>query len=187
MTHTDSSSTAATSPRNVLRPLRQVRQYREFTDEPVTDDQLRAILDVGRWTGSGNNWQPWRFIALRDRDRIQELSAAGLPQTRSLRTAPVVIAVTLPELPDRQLSLAYDEGRCVERILIAASMIGLGAGISWVRPEVKEALEKIIGVPDDRFVRTIIAVGHPTDAARALKNPGQPARLSLDEVLLSDL
>jgi nitroreductase len=187
MTEIDTAPTTATSPRDVLRPLRQVRQYRQFTDEPITDDQLRAILDVARWTGSGNNWQPWRFIVLRDRDRIQELSAAGLPQTRSLRTAPVVVAVTLPELPDRQLSLAYDEGRCVERILIAASMIGLGAGISWVRPEVKEALEQIIGVPEDRFVRTMIAVGHPTEEARALKNPGQPARLPLDEVLLSGL
>ena len=69
MTDTTASSTA-TSPREVLRPLRQVRQYREFTDEPISDDALRAILDVARWTGSGNNSQPWRFIVLRDRDRV---------------------------------------------------------------------------------------------------------------------
>jgi nitroreductase len=187
MTDTVSAPTIPTSPRDVLRPLRQVRQYRQFTDEPITDDQMRAILDVARWTGSGNNRQPWRFIVLRDRDRIEALSEAGLPQTRTLRTAAAVIAVTLPDAPEGQLSLAYDEGRCIERILIAASMIGLGAGISWVRTEVKEALEKVIGVPEGQFVRTIVAVGHPTEEARALKNPGQPARLPLDEVLLSDL
>jgi nitroreductase len=176
---------AAATPREILRPLRQVRQYREFTDEPLSDDHLRAILDVARWTGSGNNSQPWRFIVLRDPTKIRELSESGLPQTRTLRTAPAVIAVTLPDHADRQLSLAYDEGRCIERILIAASMIGLGAGISWVRPEVREAFERILGVPEGRFLRTIVAVGRPTEAARAIKNPGQPARLPLEELLLS--
>src|SRR4051812_46832528 len=137
MTETDMPSTTEASPRAVLRPLRRVRQYREFTDRPVSDDALRAILDAGRWTGSGNNSQPWRFIVLRDRDRIQQLAEAGLPQTRTLRTAQVVVAVTLPDLSDRALSLAYDEGRCVERMLVAASMIGAGAGISWVRSDLK--------------------------------------------------
>src|SRR4051812_28985883 len=107
MTDTPTSATAATSARDVLRPLRQVRQYREFTDQTISDDQLRAILDVARWTGSGNNSQPWRFIVLRDRDRILQLAEAGLPQTRTLRTAQVVIAVTLPDTTERALSIAY--------------------------------------------------------------------------------
>src|SRR3954463_3514301 len=129
------SEPTTSAPRDVLRPLRQVRQYREFTDQPISDEELRAILDVARWTGSGNNAQPWRFIVLRDRERILELAEAGLPQTRTLRTAQAVIAVSLPDSTERALSLAYDEGRCVERILIAASMIGAGAGISWVRSD----------------------------------------------------
>src|SRR6478672_8576398 len=120
MTDTHILPTPSASPRDVLRPLRQVRQYREFSDQPITDDELRAILDVARWTGSGNNSQPWRFVVLRDRDRILELAEAGIPQTRTVRTAQVVIAVTLPELTEREISLAYDEGRCVERILVAA-------------------------------------------------------------------
>src|SRR5262245_46848805 len=141
------SSTAPATPREILRPLRQVRQYREFTDRPVTEDDLRAILDVARWTGSGNNSQPWRFIVLRDRDLISELSEAGLPQTRTLRSAQVAIAISMPALQDRQISLAYDDGRCAERILIAASMIGAGAGIAWVRTDAHDALAELLGVP----------------------------------------
>ncbi len=184
MTDTKAPTTSAASPRDVLRPLRQVRQYREFTEEPLSDEQLRAILDVARWTGSGNNSQPWRFIVLRDRDRIREIAEAGVPQTRTLRTAPVAVAITLPDLHDRLLSLAYDDGRCAERILIAASMIGVGAGIAWVRTDAHDLLARLLGVPEGRTVRTIMGIGHPTDAARALKNPGQPGRLPLEEVLL---
>lgn len=177
-------SMASASPADVLRPLRRVRQYREFTDQPPSDDELRAILNVARWTGSGNNRQPWRFIVLRDRARIQELAEAGLPQTRTLRTATTVIAITLPVDTDRALSLAYDDGRLAERILIAASMLGLGAGISWIRSDMADVLGTLLGVPDGRFVRTMVAIGHPTSAAQALKNPGQVARLPLEELLI---
>ena len=74
-------------PRDVLRPLRRVRQIREFTDEPPTDAELDAIADVGRWSGSSRNTQPWRFLILRDRALLRRICEIGLPQTRALRTA----------------------------------------------------------------------------------------------------
>ena len=39
------------------------------------------------------------------------------------------IAIVLPDEQGQAVSHAYDEGRAAERILIAASMLGLGAGI----------------------------------------------------------
>jgi nitroreductase len=172
------------NPAETLRPLRRARQFREFTDEPLSEDELQAVLNVARWTGSGNNSQPWRFIVLRDRERIQQIAEMGLPSTRALRTAPTIVAITLPEEPDRQLSLAYDDGRITERFLIAASMLGAGAGIAWVRTELHQAIGSLLGVPPGRFVRTIMALGHPSAAALAPKQPGQPARLPLDDLLL---
>ena len=76
--------------------------------------------------------------------------------------------------PGTTLSHAYDDGRAAERILVAAGMLGLGAGIAWVRGEVLPGMREILGLPDDRLVRTIIALGHPSEAARAPKSaPGQ--------------
>ena len=34
-----------------VRPLLRTRQVREFTDQPLTDDELGALADVARWTG----------------------------------------------------------------------------------------------------------------------------------------
>src|SRR5262245_37278 len=58
------------APSEVVRPLVRTRQFREFTDEAPTDAQLEAILDAARWTGSAGNEQPWRFVVVRDRERI---------------------------------------------------------------------------------------------------------------------
>ena len=84
---------SATPSRDAVRPLLRVRQIREFTPEPPTEDELRAITDAARWTGSSTNSQPWRFVTIRDRGVLDQLHDAGLPQTRSLRTAPAAIAI----------------------------------------------------------------------------------------------
>ena len=121
-----------TNPADRLRPLRQIRQIREFTDEPVDRAALDAIADVGRWSGSSSNSQPWRFIVVTDAAVLRRLAVIGLPQTRSLQTATAAIAIVLPADDGHEVGHAYDEGRAAERILIAAHMLDLGAGIAWI-------------------------------------------------------
>ncbi|MGH2462860.1 MAG: nitroreductase family protein [Candidatus Limnocylindria bacterium] len=172
-----------TALRNVVRPLLRARQVREFTDQPLTDAEVEAITDVARWTGSSRNTQPWRFLVIRNPDVIARLEAAGLPQTRALKTATAVIAIVLPDEPERRVSHAYDDGRAAERMLIAAGMLGMAAGIAWVRPDVLPVARAILDLPEDRMVRTLMALGHPTAEAQKPKSaPGQ-ARLPRDEVV----
>lgn len=175
-----------TDPAEILRPLRRTRQYREFEAEPVGDAELDAIVDVARWTGSSRNTQPWRLLVITDGATIRGLHEAGLPQTRGLKTAPAAIAIVLPADPDRAVHDAYDDGRVAERILIAASMVGLGAGISWIRADVRPAAARLLGLPDDWMVRSIVQLGHPTAAARAPKSTPGTARLPRDQVVFRD-
>lgn len=164
-------------------PLIRTRQIRQFTSEPVAEDQLMVMAEVARWSGSSRNSQPWRFILVLDEALIRQLAEVGHPQTRSLRTAMAAIAISMPDDEARASSLAYDDGRVAERLLIAASMLGLGAGIAWARSDVRSEIGNVLGVEEGRFVRTIIAIGHPSPEGLAPKSaPGQ-ARLPLDELL----
>jgi len=185
----DAASLSASDPlpADALRPLRQVRQYRDFTDQPPTDAELDAIVNVARWSGSSTNTQPWRFMVVRDVDVIGRVAGLGVPQTRTLRTAPTAIVICLPDNPDRAISHAYDDGRVAERILIAASMLGLGAGIAWVRADLRPQIHVLLDVPAGYFVRTIMAVGHPTEAARQLKAAPGAARLPRNVVVIRDV
>jgi nitroreductase len=174
------------SPRERVRDLIRVRQYREFTAEPPTAAELDAIVDVARWSGSSRNEQPWRFITITHADTIRRIAEAGLPLTRSLRTATAAVAVVLPDEPEREVARAFDDGRAAERMLIAASLLGLGAGVAWVRSDVRDAVRSILGLPADRLVRTVIALGHPTESARRPKSPTGEARLPRSETVLSE-
>jgi len=162
----------------VLHALRRTRQIRRFTDEPVAETDLQAILEVCRWTGSSMNTQQWRFIVIRDagvRRRIAELSRYA----RHVGGAPVAIAIEMPG-EDTETD-AYDEARVAERILIAAGAMDLGAGIGWAEapewPEIRELLD----VQPPAFVRTIVSIGHPTAEARRPRTGPGTGRRPLEE------
>ncbi|MEX2011017.1 MAG: nitroreductase family protein [Chloroflexota bacterium] len=171
---------------DVVRPLVRVRQIRDFTPDPVSEAELEAITEVARWSGSSRNTQPWRFIVIRDEATIRKIAEMGLPQTRSLKTATAAIAIALPSDPKKAVSYAYDDGRAAERMLIAASFLRLGAGIAWILPDVRPAIGELLSLPDGWIVRTIVALGHPTVAAKRPKAAPGTARRPRGEAVFEE-
>jgi nitroreductase len=58
--------------------MRTTAAVRDFTDEPVPDDVLYAILDDARFAPSGGNRQGWRVVVVQDpaqRRRLADLCA----------------------------------------------------------------------------------------------------------------
>jgi nitroreductase len=162
----------------VLRALRRTRQTRSFSEEPVSHDDVQAILEVCRWTGSSMNSQPWRFIVIGDpaiRQRIGEISV----HARYVAKAPLAIAIAMPG-EDRETD-AYDEARVVERILIAAGAMDLGAGIGWIEEKDYRTVGDLLGVTPPAFVRSVVSIGHPSDEARKPRSGPRTGRRPLEE------
>ena len=60
--------------------MRTTPATREFTEEPVSDEVLRRMLDNARFAPNGGNRQGWRVLVLKDpalRTRIRELYQLG--------------------------------------------------------------------------------------------------------------
>ena len=174
------------TPLDHVRPLIRVRQMRDFSGKRVTKAELEAITEVARWTGSSRNEQPLRFIAIRDKSAIGQIAELGLPQTRGLPHASAAIAIVVPNEPERELSRAFDDGRAAERILIACSMLGLGGGISRVRPDVRDGINELLALPTNRSVRTIVAIGHPSPEALVPKSTPGTARLPRERIIFEE-
>jgi nitroreductase len=67
--------------------LRTTGAIREFTDRPVTRDEIARILDVARFAPSGGNQQAWRVVSLEDptvRARIGDLIVASAKEYLAL-------------------------------------------------------------------------------------------------------
>jgi nitroreductase len=61
---------------DLTEALRSTGSSRDFTDQPVDDATVAAILDDARFAPSGGNRQPWRVAVVKDRTVRRQL--AGL-------------------------------------------------------------------------------------------------------------
>jgi nitroreductase len=59
---------------DVLQAIRERRSIRQYSQEPVSENQLNQILEAGRWAPSRGNSQPWKFIVLNNDQIRKELA-----------------------------------------------------------------------------------------------------------------
>jgi nitroreductase len=167
---------------STLESLRRVRQTRAFTEEPVTDEELEQLLEVARWTGSSRNTQPWRFIVIRDRELLRQVSSVRDAIVWA-GTAPLAIAIVIEA--EGEISGAFDEGRVTERLMIAAHLLGLGAGTAWYGDEAQRAAAKaLLGIPAQLTARSMVAIGHVDPASK--RRSGSGGRKPLAELVSYD-
>lgn len=160
--------------------MRRLRAVHDYADAPVEDAALHEILRVARWTGSAENRQPWRFVIVRDR-ALRDQLAALTPDAPQVGRAPVVIAVVMPG--ERAVLDAFDEARVTERVLLAAAALDLGAALAWVPQDARADAATLLGVPEGRLLRTVIAIGHPAADAAPPRRSSGPARLPLETLV----
>ena len=166
---------------STIEEIRKVRQSRRFTSEPVSEEQLQALLGVAQWTGSSQNTQPWHFIVIRDKDLLEKISRVRGEAIRWAATAPLAIALVISA--KGEISGAFDEGRVTERLLIAARLLGLGAGTAWYGDEGQRAAAKeLLGIPPELTARSMVVIGHPAEGAQSKSGGRKP----LDELVSYD-
>jgi nitroreductase len=173
------------APSSVLRPLRQVHQTRQFApDAPIPAEAIDAIVDVARWSGSSQNTQPWRFITLQETATLRAMAELIGSNARSLETAPAAIAIVMPVAEGKAVSYAFDEARAAERMIIAASLLGLAAGLSWIAAPARPAVADLLGIPDGWSLRSIVAMGQPAGGRSG--TPRGRTRLPRAETVFSE-
>ena len=75
---------------DVSEIIQQRANIRRWKPLPVEKEKIVKVLEAGRRAPSWGNVQPWRFVVIQDRTRIEELAKSGSDQPHIL-TAPVVI------------------------------------------------------------------------------------------------
>lgn len=135
--------------------LRAIRDYK--TDELSTED-LGAILEAGRWTGSSKNNQDWSFVAVTDHDRLQELAEFGD------YTGPVRDSAATVVLVKEQGGNMFDIGRAAQNMMLAAKAVGVAScPITLHR---SAGVRDFLGTSDDSVAKYAVALGYPSpDAA----------------------
>jgi nitroreductase len=153
---------------DALKFLRNLRAVREYTPEPVSDEDINAILEVARWTSTSGNRQFQEVLVVRDAGVRQKLADWG---AKPAGPAPLVILILTAGN-----QATFDEGRVAERLALAARARGLGSCVATLKNEGPEEAKKLLRIPEDRRAVTVVTIGHTdVEARKALPKKGAAA------------
>ena len=166
--------------------IRSLRAVRQFSDREIPSDVLRDILDTGRWTGSSKNTQPWDLVVVRNRDTLRALSKCG---AFAGHLASSTLAIALVMHGDDAWT-CMDEGRLMQNLMLAAWAHGVGTCIGSIYPADNEQRARdLLGIPKNRYVRTVLSVGYPSGPEALRLPPNAPVprgRRPLEDVVSWD-
>ena len=147
----------------------------DFDSKDVPSDVKLKVIDAGRLTGSGVNYQHWKFILVQGRERLKLLASDSTTGKWVEGANFAVILLTNPKYGFHLI----DAGRALQSMQIAAWNFGVASrpftGVN------REALERDFGVPKDLSPSVVIGFGYP-----ARKIVGKKKRKPLGEVAYLD-
>jgi nitroreductase len=153
---------------SVEETIRTKRAVRRFTEQPLPEDVMHAILTAGRRAQSSKNTQPWSFVVVRDRARLKQLSECGMYAGHLAGAAMGVAVVTgiAPEGADQaehQAWIMFDVGQAAAYMQLAAWELGVGSCIATIyEPEKARA---VLGTPQGMRCDLAISFGYPDPSA----------------------
>ena len=178
-----SETTDGRNARDRVSFLRTLRAVRSFRSDPVPQEVVDDVLEVARWSGSASNIQPWEIVVVRDRDTLRSLASVE-GYADHLSGAPLGIVLVMAG--DRAEQETYDEGRLAERIMLAAHAHGMGSSIGWIVGSGRDEAKALLGIPEEKVVRTAISLGYPDEEIRRSRAGRGQARKPLDEIVYTE-
>jgi nitroreductase len=153
---------------DVLKAIRGRRSVLRFTAQPVTDEEVAAILEAGRWAPSYINSQPLEFLVIRDpqtRGRMSGILRRITVAWQGFETAPVsIVVIGDPNRDPRHL--AEDGAAATQNLCLAAHSLGLATFWAGLHPgnngrgTAESDLKAALGIPTEMQLISVIPLGH---------------------------
>jgi nitroreductase len=154
------------------------RNVRSFADRPIPEADLDRILEAGRRSPSSQNWQPWDFVLVTERERLVEVATVWRGAGHVAHSAATIVVVG-PAVDNPFQRATFDLGQATMQMMIAAADLGIGSCHAGVGDMPR--LRELLGIPDDRDWALLISLGYP--AGRPLTPIRNPDRRPFGDVV----
>jgi nitroreductase len=172
--------TQVENPQQFIQLLRRLRAVRQFRPEAIPQEVIDVLLDVARWSGTASNRQHWEIVVVQKKETLLALAKCE-GYAHHLAGAAMGIVLVMAGEPALVEQETYDEGRLSERLMLAAEAYGVGSCIGWLRGQGRTDAKALLGIPQERLVRTTISFGYPDEEARRARPKNTSARKPVSE------
>ena len=167
---------------DVFEAIKERRSVRSFTDENVSEENIKRLIEAARWAPSAGNTQPLELVVVRNLEVKRRLTAAALNQ-KLIQKASVVIVVCADITRSKmgyghrgeELYSIQDTAAATENILLAAQERGLAT--CWIGAFHEKEVAKAVNAPKNVKPVAIVPVGYP--AVR----PTAPQKRGFNEIV----
>lgn len=151
----------------VIKTIKERRNNLRFKDTLVTNEQLKLILEAGRWAPSWTNSQPWRFIVVKEKDVKKRIGdAVASVFNLAIEDAPICV-VTCVNIKKDSFHFVEDGTAATQNMALAAQSLGLGT--SWIgvfslnneKNSSERKVKEILKVPKEWRIISVLPIGVP--------------------------
>lgn len=144
----------------VTTTIKSRHSVRTYKPDTVDENVLRDVLECARHAPTAMNLQPWLFGVIRDRELLKKIGSLT-DHGKFIADAALCVAV----FGERKAKY-YLEDCCAATETIILALQAYGVGSCWVAGEKKEyadTIRKLLEVPDDYTLVSLIPAGYPAD------------------------
>ncbi|MCD6237973.1 MAG: nitroreductase [Thermotoga sp.] len=135
---------------------------RSYADKEVPEEILKEVLEAGRLAPSADNYQPWKFVVVRDEKTRDLLMKASMNQS-FVAQAPVVIVGCIIRrgypMGNWYDSAILDIGLALDHMTLQA--VHLCLGTCWIGAFSEKEVKRILNIPKDVRVAALLTLGYP--------------------------
>lgn len=155
---------------DLLEFMKGRRSIRNWSDEHVTKEYINLLVEAASWAPSSCNRQTGRYLVIRDKQKIETISATVKGGRLFFYEAPILIIIVNDirryQFPDEKYIPYQDSAAAIQNMLLMAHRIGLAtcwasytSGTLLILRERK--VRKLLKIPRYYKISGIVAIGKP--------------------------
>jgi nitroreductase len=177
---------------NVKEAINLRRAYRSLEFVEISDEIISELAKSAQLAPSCFNNQPWRYIFIRDKEILNSIHGTLTKTNKWVGLSSLIIAVYSNKnldciIKERKYYL-FDTGIATGFIILRATELGLVA--HPIAGFNEEAVKRILGIPEEMRLITLIIIGKHSkelnnlllDKQKSIENQ-RPERKKLDEFI----
>ncbi|MBD3255544.1 MAG: hypothetical protein GF383_10645 [Candidatus Lokiarchaeota archaeon] len=143
-------------PDKLLEFLKHRRSIRSFESEMISGDELNMILEAARWTPSASNRQAWKFIVIKDQEKLKKIAKTAIYGS-FVKRAPIAIAI-VGDKKENPNWYVQDTSLASMNIMLMAWSLNIGT--CWIGSMDRKKAKELLGLTEDDFLLTILPLGY---------------------------
>lgn len=174
---------------NTKELIKSRRTIRKFRQEPIDRDKLISYIDCARVAPSAANLQPLKYVVVNTSEMADKMFplvkfAGYLAPHYNPKEGehPVAYIVICGDKTIKESGYDIDVGAAAENIIISALADGIGA--CWMAAIDRDAICKLLELPDNLAISCVLAMGYPMESPKEVEMTDGDVKYYLEDETL---